>query len=359
MKRFNVLFVTGLVFLALAGFLLYKFWVITLNIVGGFLIYSLVSQCAAVLERKEIKGIRAKAAIGLFFLALAVAGALFIVLPFVEQVQTFAGQFPVLFEQFKEKIAELGSSAPFVTQLYESLRERLLKSFSGLFELSGPIITSMVTIPIIAVILLESGKKIKQKVFEAIPNDYFEVSVTIVHDSIGQVQNFLVAKSLESLALTIIYAVGFWVIGLPQPLVFGLVGGVLNIVPYLGPLLTLVPVGLAAVLSGGWSLFGLALIVLLFARLLDDAFLQTWLVSRFVAIHPLVVVLVTLIAGEVLGPIGLVVGIPVFVVAKILVMGMYTYLRALERHELYLAQEKGKQQNDANQKHHQVKADVF
>jgi predicted PurR-regulated permease PerM len=129
-------------------------------------------------------------------------------------------------------------------------------------------------------------------------------------------------------------------IGLPFPLLLGIISGLLNIIPYLGPLLTLVPVGLAAFLGGGTNLAIWAMGVVLIVQLIDNAVLQTWLVSQFVDVHPVMAFIVTLVFGELLGPVGMVIGIPAYVISKILIGGLWDYVKALQRHEQILSYQK-------------------
>jgi len=51
------------------------------------------------------------------------------------------------------------------------------------------------------------------------------------------------------------------------------------------------------------------------------------------------VVIITLIAGEVAGVIGMVIAIPVYVVAKIVISNIYEYFKSMKRHEHILRQE--------------------
>jgi predicted PurR-regulated permease PerM len=123
-------------------------------------------------------------------------------------------------------------------------------------------------------------------------------------------------------------------------MLFGILAGILNIIPYLGPLFAAGPVGIVAFLSGGFPLFGLSMMIIFIAQAIDNTILQTVLISKFVNINPLMVVLLTLIAGEVAGAIGMIVAIPVYVVAKIAIGGIYEYLKSVERHEHILKAEK-------------------
>jgi predicted PurR-regulated permease PerM len=207
------------------------------------------------------------------------------------------------------------------------------------------LVTAVVTIPLLVVILLASRKTLSKTVIESIPNNYFEVTVTIIQRIISHIEDYAWAKTLEMIIMVVVYAIGFQIIGLPQALFISIIGGVLNIIPYFGPLLTIIPVAVAAYTGGGTEIFILGIIVLVLARIIDDAVLQTILVAKLVDVHPLIVLLVTLVGEQMLGIVGMIIAVPAYVVTKIVIEGMYEYLMALQRHEL-LHSEKNNEQNN-------------
>jgi predicted PurR-regulated permease PerM len=340
MKKLSLYLGLSILALVLVGFLIFKYWLITANIVGGFLLYFMIDKFLDWLERKGIRGAAAYTVLALVCGTILTAFVLFVSIPVVEQTDALIKQLPELQEKVNVQVMEFSDTFPFLLKAQETIKARVVETSAKILSVSGDIVTSLITIFLIAVILLASRQTLHQEFTEYIPNEYFEVVVGLSHKIIDHVESYSVAKILETVAMVILHAIGFWAIGLPQPLLFGILAGVLNIIPYLGPLFAAGPIGLAAFLAGGFPLFGLSMMVIFIAQVIDNAILQTVLISKFVNIHPLMVVLITLIAGEVAGVIGMVVAIPVYVVAKIAIGGIYEYLKSVERHERILKMEK-------------------
>lgn len=354
-KPFGLTFGLGILGLILAGVLLYKFWIITLNLIGGFLLYVLLDKCIDKLERKGIKGILAYTILGLFFSAAVLSSVLFVAIPLGEQLHAFAGQLP----RITQHLDALETSMPFLLTALDELKENIVRSLTRFFSHATSLVTSAATILLMAIILLASRRTLWQTIVERVPNDYFEVFVSIAHRIAHHVQNYMAAKSLETAIMIIIHAAGFWIIGFPLPLLFALMAGFLNLIPYIGVLFTAIPVGLVALTTDGYQLLGLAMLVLLVARLVDDFLLQTWLVSHFVDIHPFTTVVVILVAEAFMGIIGMVIAIPAYVIAKIIITGLYEYLRSVQRHESILQEEEEhKKKHDAGEHQHQVQSHI-
>ncbi|MBI4147746.1 AI-2E family transporter [Candidatus Woesearchaeota archaeon] len=319
--------------------LFYKFSMIAANIVGGIVLYFLLAH---LLDSFERQGMSERQAYGVLVLAMAcgvLAFVLYVSIPLVEQVSAFSRQLPLIVDRFKAQLEQYQMGFPLAGQAMAKLQERVSSDLEALFSLLGSVATSVITILIIAIILLSSRKTLRDTLLAPIPNDYFEVTVTIANDVLCHVQDFIWAKSAETAAMIVVYAMGFYAIGLPQPLLLGFLGGVLNIIPYLGPLLTVPPLVLAGMVGGGFQLVGPALGVLVIAQLIDNVVLQTWLVSRLVDIHPFMVVILTLVSGEVLGVVGMIMAVPAYVITKTILVGVFHYLKAVERHALLYQQE--------------------
>ena len=237
---------------------------------------------------------------------------------------------------------------PFVIPFFETVKVKLVASLEKIVAHSGSLFAAIFTIVLMAVTLLASRKNLKHNVISTIPNDYFEVAVSVGHNIVSSIQKYVFAKTIESVIITIIYAIGFWFAGVPAALLLAIIGGLMNLIPYLGPLLTIAPVALIALLQGNYVMLGFGALVVLIARIIDDAVLQTYLIGHFVDVHPFMVVLITLVGGEIMGVIGLVIAIPVYVISKIIILGLYESLRAVQRHEIILREEKNHKRANAN-----------
>lgn len=339
MNKFNVYFGLSILALAVLGVLVFKYWFITANIVGGFLLYFMIDKFLDWLERKGIKGPAAYTILAIVFGIVATSFVLFISIPVVEQTKSLIEQLPEIAEKINTKVMELSDTFPYLVKVQESVKSKLIAASAKVLAITGDIMTSAITIILLAVILLASRNTLHQEFTKNIPNEYFEVVVGIIYKIVDHVESYSVAKIVETIIMVILHAIGFWAIGMPQPLLFGILAGILNIIPYLGPLFAAVPIGLAAFVIGGFPLFGLSMLIIFIAQVIDNTILQTWLISKFVDIHPLMVVIITLIAGEVAGVIGMVIAIPVYVVAKIVISNIYEYFKSMKRHEHILREE--------------------
>jgi len=336
MKRATFLFGIGIIAFVIIALLLYKFWLVTLNLTLGFLLYLIFDKALIFLERKGIKGLLAYSLLFLIVSSMILAFILFVSIPLFDQLQTFVADFPAHTAKIQEESKNIIESFPYIEQYIENGRDQLLVAGKKILSLSATILGSALTAVLLSIILLASRSTLRETILEQIPNEYFEVTVSVAHRIIEHLQQFVVARTVQTMAITVIYTIGFFIIGLPFPLLLGLVSGLLNIIPYIGPLLTLIPVVLAAFIGGGLTLAFWAAGIVILAQLIDNTVLQTFLVSKFVDVHPVMAFIVTLVFGQLLGPIGMIVGIPIYVISKILIGGLWDYARALQRHEYIL-----------------------
>ncbi len=359
MNKFHAYFGLSMIALVVLGFLIFKYWLVTANIVGGFLLYFMID---ALLDWMERKGIRGPAAYSILAIVLAItltSFVLFVSIPVIEQTQSLIAQMPEITEKINTKTMELSETFPFALKVKESIQSKIAATGAKIFSISGDLVTSAITILLVAIILLASRETLHQEFTEYIPNEYFEVAVGLSHRIMDHVQSYSVAKIIETVFMILIHSLGFWIIGLPQPLLLGMLAGFLNIIPYIGPIFAAGPVGLAAFIAGGFPLLGLSLLIIFIAQVIDNTVLQTVLISRFVNIHPLMVVIITLIAGEVAGVIGMIIAIPIYAVAKIIISAINEYLKAVQRHEKILREEESHNKRNSNRYQHKIKADIL
>lgn len=158
-----------------------------------------------------------------------------------------------------------------------------------------------------------------------------------IHSSLNQigrlVTRYLVGLTIEVVGVSLVNFLGLWLVarmGFRYSLGIAFLTGILNIVPYIGPLiggaigvsLSLViryacatPFGLAI----GFGPFVLVLIgIFLFTQLIDNYIYQPVIYSNSVRVHPLEIFLVFLIAGQVGGMIGMLAAVPAYTVLRVI-----------------------------------------
>ncbi|MHB1324277.1 MAG: AI-2E family transporter [Coriobacteriia bacterium] len=131
---------------------------------------------------------------------------------------------------------------------------------------------------------------------------------------------YLKGQLILSLATGIIVTVGLTLFGVPYSLVIGLLAGVLNVIPWIGPAITAVIAGVAASFVGPWYILA-GVGTSIAAQQLTEIFVQPRVMSEQVDLHPLLVIFSLLIGGTLFGFTGVLLAIPVAAVTK----GLFVY----------------------------------
>ncbi|HII72217.1 TPA: AI-2E family transporter [Candidatus Woesearchaeota archaeon] len=188
------------------------------------------------------------------------------------------------------------------------------------------VLSSLILVPIFTILIIKDRKKIWRSFFGFVPNRYFEVVMSMAYEVNRAIENFVSAKVVQSLIVGGVCSVGFLLTGVKFPLVLGFFAGLMNIVPYLGPIIGGAPPVVISYLLLDSRTAVLALVIVILAQLVDNLFTQPVLIPKLMKEHPLVVVLVTLTGAKLFGAIGLVLGLVIFSVMKIILVKSYMAL---------------------------------
>ena len=111
-------------------------------------------------------------------------------------------------------------------------------------------------------------------------------------------------------------SIGFWIVGLQAPVLFGLLCGITDLIPYVGPYIG----GAVAVIIGFSQspLVGfLTLIVAIIVQLLENNVLQPLIMSKTMKLHPVTIIVGLLIFEHFFGIIGMILCTPCIALAKV------------------------------------------
>ena len=188
------------------------------------------------------------------------------------------------------------------------------------------LITYSIITPIVLFIFLLQGDDIFRTIMSLVPNRFFEMTISITHQTKQGIISYLKGLSIQMLILSCIFVPGLWLIGLPYAPMLALFAAVINVIPYIGPAIGLAPVIAVALLSGG-NLLLPALAVMAVAHLIDNVFTQPVILARSVDVHPIIAVLAVIAFQQWLGFFGMVIALPL---AGIMVMTIQTMYRSLK-----------------------------
>jgi predicted PurR-regulated permease PerM len=115
-----------------------------------------------------------------------------------------------------------------------SVRQMIWRSTGGLFALAGQIFVVVV----LTFYFLASGDLYKRKLVKIIGTRMAEkrLTVEILNDIERHVSRYLAVRVLISAIVATATWLSFWILGMPEPAIWGIAAGVLNVIPYLGPI---------------------------------------------------------------------------------------------------------------------------
>lgn len=138
------------------------------------------------------------------------------------------------------------------------------------------------------------------------------------------VASFFRGRVVIGAIMAVLFWIGFWIVGVPNPLILGLVTGFLNIIPFLAVLGWIAAMALYAIQSlnsdAGFSWLYVLVgpsVVYGIVQMLEGWVLTPWIQSKSTDLHPVAIIIIIFIGGAVGGMYGLLLSIPVAACAKI------------------------------------------
>ena len=202
----------------------------------------------------------------------------------------------------------------------------LFKETPGLVGqlLSG--LTYVIIVPFVLFFFLGQGRTIKRAIIEQVPNRYFELVLNLLHRIDVQLGSYMRGMVLSVMIVSLLSITGLYIIGLEHFLLIGLLAGLANVIPYMGPAIGIIAGVIAAVLQYSALSFGVVVpVIIVFAivQLVDNVFVAPMVVGGSVNLHPLLVIFAVLVGSELFGAVGMLLAVPTTAVIKVSVRTIY------------------------------------
>lgn len=324
------------------GFLIVLFLLIFL--LGGIFIPFLIAFLVAyildpLVDFLESKGVRRSLAVGLVVIVLfsAFFGVMTVLIPATyQEISDFYKKIP----EYKEIIRGWVKDVGFLEQinfLFEEILNLLQKNFSGLierttgqvinfFQFVGGAISFLVKFLIfslISVYILYDIDNIREKFKEFVPLTTREEVFGILKDIDSTLKHFLRGQLTVGLITGSLYSIGLVLSGIDFAIFIGFISGLLNFIPYFGPLTGIIPAAIFSLLSyhtmptaiyhlaGVAGTFGLV-------QLIEGTVLTPFIVGEELKLNPVIIILSVLIFGKLMGILGILIAIPTVSVLKVI-----------------------------------------
>lgn len=182
----------------------------------------------------------------------------------------------------------------------------------------------LLIVPFISFFLLKDSYTIEKNLIHIIPNNYFEMSYWVLKRVSLQLGRFVRGWIFDATFVGIVMGLGFYFMGLPNALPLGVIAGLGHLIPYFGPVIGGVPAILLSIMqTGDLSQVPLIMIIVTTTYTLDNGFVQPYVFSKSVDMHPIVIMLLIIAGGELLGLIGMLLAVPTATIFKTFATEIY------------------------------------
>jgi putative permease len=188
----------------------------------------------------------------------------------------------------------------------------------------------LVIVPLFTFFFLRDGRSILRACVALAPNRHFEMVRDLSYLVSRQLSHFVRGRIIEAIIVGLVVAVGLSFTDIRYAPMLGIFAGVTNLIPYIGPIIGMVPGILIAFvdLGVGGQFWWIVILYILIAQVLIDNFiLIPILISRVSNLHPLLVFFAIIVGGKFYGIIGMIIGVPILSVIKIALLEIRTYRR--------------------------------
>ncbi|CAN5913124.1 AI-2E family transporter [soil metagenome] len=137
------------------------------------------------------------------------------------------------------------------------------------------------------------------------------------------VQRWFLGQLTSMTIIGVFSAIALSIIGIPFAVLLGLVSGLISFVPFIGPVISVIPPTLLGVTSGEPLKAVWVLLAYLIIQAIESNLIQPIVMSRAVSLHPAVVVFALLIMGTLFGFVGLLLAVPLVAALHVLVRELW------------------------------------
>lgn len=214
--------------------------------------------------------------------------------------------------QLQEGLNRFGNN---LSNFSSSIFQQTRNVFSGLF--------SLVFVLIIAFYLVIEQDALKKVFRIIIPRDhlpYIELVIDRIQYKLGR---WVLAQVTLGVIVGVAVGIGLWLIGVPHALALGLIAGVLEVLPVIGPIIAGI-FGVLVALSQSLLLGVITIIFYIVVQQVENHALIPNIMRKATGLNPLVTIIAILLGGRLAGTVGIILSVPVATIISIFLSDFFT-----------------------------------
>lgn len=315
----------------------------------ALLLYYLFNPLIDFLERHKVKRIISVPLLFLLIIGILSSGIVLLYPVLENQITMFVKEFPSFIESLSASIPAWAENLPFdaevesfiaegekfVSQIPDNINQYLSDGFSGLSSfVSGltNVVVTLVTFPIILFFLLKDEQRFFRAFLSVAPPKWRQDLIRVSSELNAQVGAYVKGQLIVASSIGIMMFIGFSIIGIKYNGVLAIIAAFTSVIPYIGPALAFLPALIIALIDSWWMVAQLV-IVWMVVQFVDGNLIEPNVYGKQLNVHPLTIIIVLLVMGDLLGVFGLIFGVPIYAILKVLVV--YVFQKFKKRYNKY------------------------
>ena len=308
---------------------------IIISVIVAELLFPIVSTMERVLPGRErypqIARVVTIALVYIAFFALVAALIYLTVQPIIKEVQEFIQVAPQIYEQAKVTIE--GWIQQFDQRVPEGVKAQLddlLQSASGVIgkaalalltkTITGvtgtiSVVIGLVIVPFLLFYMLKDKEELVTGMHSVLPENVSRHTHNVLALIDGVVGSYVRAQLISATIVGVLVFIGLFLLDVNFALTLGLLAGVLGLIPIIGAFIGAVPGLLVALATDPGKLLWVALLYLI-VQFVESNIISPRIQGRALRLHPIVIMITLIIASELAGLWGVLVGVPLLAAAR-------------------------------------------
>jgi predicted PurR-regulated permease PerM len=206
-------------------------------------------------------------------------------------------------------------------------------------SLFGNIVIGLMSVFFIAFFFLREQGLFLDAIKSMVPNEYEERTTVTIEETSNLLIRYFVGILIQMTIITIFVSLALTVLGIPNALLIGFFAAIMNVIPYIGPILG-AALGIIITISSGLDLsFYSELLPNIFKvmgvffvmQMTDNFIIQPNIFSKSVKAHPLEIFIVVLIGAKIGGILGMVLAIPAYTALRVIAKVFLSEFKVVQR----------------------------
>lgn len=296
--------------------------------------YHLLDPLISLMEKHGLKRKISTAIVFVIFLVIAGYGLVLLVPILSEQLGEFVLDFPGYVDTLKQRLEGFVSGSVFESY-YQNAMNSLdgtvgniptkvmtwigdsAQEIVGVFSTISTVVSVIVTFPVILFFMLADKGKFKPFMLKIIPPVFRDDLQTVSSRISNVVRSYIQGEIVVALSLGVLLFFGYLIIGLDYAFVLAIIAAVTAIVPFIGATIGIIPALIVAAFTSPAMLFKMA-IVWGVGQFIQGNIIEPNIMGKNLKMHPLTIIIVLLVMGNLLGIIGVILGVPLFAIIKVI-----------------------------------------